>query len=111
VKSGGHGYPGFSSTKGILIYTRNFSQVTYDAVAGTVVVGTGLIWDAVYERLEEHKVVVLGGRATGVGGRRNFLDRSFLNLCRVTDRRRRLVARRRLAPEGSPAFCTLTGRR
>ncbi|KAF9648761.1 FAD-binding domain-containing protein [Thelephora ganbajun] len=68
VKSGGHTMnPGFSSTKGIHIYTGKFSQVTYDAASGTAVIGTGLIWDNVYQRLQEHHVNVVGGRVTGVG--------------------------------------------
>ena len=67
VKSGGHtANPGFSSTKGVHIYTGKFSQVTYDKSSGTVVIGSGLIWDTVYERLQEHRVSVVGGRVTGV---------------------------------------------
>jgi FAD/FMN-containing dehydrogenase len=70
VKSGGHSAnPGFSSTKGIQIYTGKFSQVTYDAASGTAVIGTGLIWDNVYQQLQAHNVNVLGGRVTGVSGR------------------------------------------
>jgi FAD/FMN-containing dehydrogenase len=65
--SGGHATnPGFSSTKGIHIYTGKFSQVTYDADSGTAVIGTGLIWDNVYQQLQEHNVTVLGGRISGV---------------------------------------------
>lgn len=80
VKSGGHATnPGFSSTKGIHIYTGKFSQVTYDPTHGTVVVGTGLIWDNVYQGLQEHEVIVLGGRVTGVSGR-DFFGRGVLNL-------------------------------
>jgi len=78
--SGGHATnPGFSSTKGIHIYTRKFSQVTYDAASGTVVIGTGLTWDAVYQRLNDHRVSVVGGRVEGVSGYRDFLSRSILN--------------------------------
>jgi FAD/FMN-containing dehydrogenase len=67
--SGGHtGNPGFSSTEGIHIYTGRFSQVTYDAASGTATIGTGLIWDEVYQQLQEHNVNVLGGRITGVSG-------------------------------------------
>ena len=70
MKSGGHtSNPGFSSTKGIHIYTGKFSQVTYDAASGTAVIGSGLIWDTVYQRLQEHCVSVVGGRVTGVSGR------------------------------------------
>jgi len=41
--------------------------MTYDAaVSGTAVVGSGLIWDTVYERIREHNAVVLGGFVIGV---------------------------------------------
>ena len=71
VKSGGHTTnPGFSSTEGIQIYTGRFSQVTYDAASGTAVIGSGLIWDTVYERLQDNNVTVLGGRVTGVSSNR-----------------------------------------
>jgi FAD/FMN-containing dehydrogenase len=67
--SGGHTTnPGFSSTEGIQIYTGRFSQVTYDAASGTATIGTGLIWDNVYQQLQEHNVTVLGGRVPGVSG-------------------------------------------
>ena len=78
VKSGGHTMnPGFSSTKGIHIYTGKFSQVTYDAASGTAVIGTGLIWDTVHEQLQRYNVAVVGGRVSGVSERRNCF------LCRV----------------------------
>jgi len=80
VKSGGHIMnPGFSSTVGIQIYTGKFSQVTYDPTSGTVIVGSGLIWDTVYQRLQEHNVTVVGGRVTGVSGRRDSIGRATLN--------------------------------
>ena len=70
VKSGGHtANPGFSSTEGVHIYTGKFSQVAYDAASGTAVIGSGLIWDNVYQQLQEHNATVLGGRSTGVRGR------------------------------------------
>jgi len=77
--SGGHATnPGFSSTKGIHIYTGKFSQVTYDAVSGTAVIGTGLTWGAVYQRLQDYRVSVLGGRVNEVSGCHDSL-RSILN--------------------------------
>lgn len=67
VMSGGHtANPGFSSTTGIHIYTGKFSQVTYDAKSGTAVIGTGLIWENVYQRLLDYNVTAVGGRVTGV---------------------------------------------
>jgi len=87
VKSGGRtSNPGFSSTKGIHIYTAKFSQVTYDAVSGTAVIGTGLAWETVYQRLQDHRVSVLGGRMTGVSGYRDYLTRSVLNLVPVVSK-------------------------
>ena len=78
MKSGGHtANPGFSSTKGIQIYTKKFSQVTYDAASSTAVIGTGLVWDTVYEQLQDHGVVVLGGRVTGASERRSFFVGMF----------------------------------
>ena len=58
--------PGFSSTEGIHIYTGKFSQVTYDADSRTAVIGSGLVWDTVYDRLQDYDVTVVGGRASGV---------------------------------------------
>ena len=73
VMSGGHTInPGFSSTKGVHIYLGRFSQVTYDAASRTAVVGSGLIWDTVHEKLQDHDVMVVGPRATGVSGYHNF---------------------------------------
>jgi len=84
--------------------------VTYDAAASTAVIGTGLIWDTVYEKLLDHGVIVLGARCTGVSERRNPLGRTVLIPCYATGRRWWLAARRRFVPGGSPAFCTLTSR-
>ncbi|KAJ7107008.1 FAD-binding domain-containing protein [Mycena epipterygia] len=68
VKGGGHSAnPGFSSTPGVHISMTRFSGVTYDAASGTATIGTGLIWDDVYEALAPHGVNVVGGRVTGVG--------------------------------------------
>ncbi|KAH0585598.1 hypothetical protein H2248_008828 [Termitomyces sp. 'cryptogamus'] len=68
VKGGGHASnPGFSSTNGIQISMKPFSEVTYDAESQTVVIGAGLIWDDVYAALAPYGVSVVGGRVTGVG--------------------------------------------
>ncbi|KAG9308233.1 FAD-binding domain-containing protein [Chiua virens] len=68
VKGGGHATnPGFSSTEGIQIAMSRFSEVTYDPVTQTVIVGAGLTWDEVYEALEPYGVNVAGGRIAGVG--------------------------------------------
>ncbi|KAI0700209.1 FAD-binding domain-containing protein [Cytidiella melzeri] len=68
VKGGGHATnPGYSSTSGVHIAMSRFNEVTYDANSQTATVGTGLIWDDVYEALEPFGVNVVGGRVTGVG--------------------------------------------
>ncbi|KAG6908410.1 hypothetical protein DXG01_004771 [Tephrocybe rancida] len=68
VKGGGHASnPEFSSTTGVHINMKQFSEVTYDAALQTAVIGAGLIWDDVYAALAPHNVNVVGGRVTGVG--------------------------------------------
>ena len=111
VKSGGHTFnPGFSSTKGIQIYTGRFSQVTYDPASGTAVIGSGLIWDTVYERLQDHDAIVLGGRVTGVNELLDSLGQNILN-CHVTGRRGWLYTRRRSVSDGSLSLSVLTDHR
>ncbi|PFH46241.1 hypothetical protein AMATHDRAFT_77754 [Amanita thiersii Skay4041] len=71
VRSGGHATnPGFSSTPGVQIAMFRFNEVTYHPESQTAVIGSGLIFDDVYARLEPHNVSVLGGRVSeiGVGG-------------------------------------------
>ena len=40
--------------------------MTYDAASNTAVIGTGLVFDTVYQRLLDYGVTVVGGRVTGV---------------------------------------------
>ena len=80
MKSGGHTVnPGFSSTEGIHIYTRRFSQVTYNATSSTAVIGTGLTWETAYERLQDYGVSIVGARATGVSELRGSFALRVLN--------------------------------
>lgn len=51
----------------------------YDATSGTAVIGSGLVWDTVYERLQEYNVSVVGGRVTGVSGYCDYSSRCILN--------------------------------
>ncbi|KAL0567255.1 hypothetical protein V5O48_014742 [Marasmius crinis-equi] len=68
VKGGGHTTNvNFSSTTGVQIAMTRFSEVTYDAQSQTAVIGSGLIWDDVYEALAPYNVNVVGGRVSGVG--------------------------------------------
>ncbi|KAJ7581443.1 FAD dependent oxidoreductase [Mycena floridula] len=68
VKGGGHtSNPGFSSTTGVHISMTRFNQVTYDSATETATIGTGLVWDDVYEVLNPMGVNVVGGRVTNVG--------------------------------------------
>jgi FAD/FMN-containing dehydrogenase len=72
IKSGGHcPNVNFSSiANGPLISMSNFTEVTYDAKAGTVRVGAGNRWEDVQAALDPHNVAVVGGRVghVGVGG-------------------------------------------
>ncbi|TFK34307.1 FAD-binding domain-containing protein [Crucibulum laeve] len=65
--SGHHTGPGFSSTKGVQISMRQFTEVKYNKESQTVDIGPGLLFDDVYEALEPHGVNVVGARAMGVG--------------------------------------------
>ena len=68
INGGGHSLnPGFSSSTGIQISMRRFRKVVYYSNNQTVDVGSGLIWDDVYESLAPYNVSVLGGRVSGVG--------------------------------------------
>ncbi|KAG2359542.1 FAD-binding domain-containing protein [Suillus spraguei] len=68
VKGGGHSpNPGFSSTLGVQIAMRLFSEVVYDQNAQTVTFGMGLVWEDVYSALLQYNVTVVGGRSFGVG--------------------------------------------
>jgi hypothetical protein len=44
-----------------------FSQVVYSSYAQTATIGSGLIWDDVYDALQPYGVSVVGGRTSGVG--------------------------------------------
>ncbi|KAH9931578.1 FAD dependent oxidoreductase [Fomitopsis serialis] len=68
VKSGGHNTnPGFSSATGVQIAMSRFNNITIDSTAQTATIGAGLIFDEIYAALEEHGVMILGARATGIG--------------------------------------------
>jgi FAD/FMN-containing dehydrogenase len=44
-----------------------FNNVAYDPVSETADIGTGLIFDDVYDALAPYNVSVLGGRVSGLG--------------------------------------------
>lgn len=68
VKGGGHAFnPNFSSTAGVQIALTRFNQVNVNKASETVEIGTGLIWDEVYDVLQPQNLTVVGGRVTGVG--------------------------------------------
>ena len=68
IKSGGHNTnPGFSSTPGVQIALTRLNNISIDPVSQTTTFGPGLIYDELYAALEEHGVMVLGSRATGIG--------------------------------------------
>lgn len=68
VQSGGHsGNPGFSSTKGIQITMSGFKQVKFNSHTKTVDIGTGNLWDDVYDAIKDTGYQIVGGRVSGVG--------------------------------------------
>ena len=44
-----------------------FNNISIDPNAQTTTFGPGLIYDELYATLEDHGVMVLGSRATGIG--------------------------------------------
>ncbi|KAG2356935.1 hypothetical protein BDR07DRAFT_1299082 [Suillus spraguei] len=68
IKSGGHAAnAGFSSTPGVQIAMYSFSDVVYNSTTQTATVGTGLLWDDVYVKLEQYGVTVVGAKVTAIG--------------------------------------------
>ena len=59
--------PGFSSTPGVQIALTRLNNISIDSDSQTTTFGPGLIYDELYAALEEHGVMVLGSRATGIG--------------------------------------------
>jgi FAD/FMN-containing dehydrogenase len=49
------------------IALTRFNQVTYSKSTQTAIVGAGLTWDVVYEKIAKFGVNVVGGRISGVG--------------------------------------------
>lgn len=69
VKGGGHtGFPGASSIEdGITVSLEEMNEITLSLDKKTVEVGPGNRWGAVYSKLEEQNLAVVGGRASDVG--------------------------------------------
>ena len=69
IRGGGHTpFEGWANIdKGILISTSNLTDIVYDAISETVVVGAGNRWSDIYSHLEASSRMVLGGRVPDVG--------------------------------------------
>lgn len=59
--------PGFSSTPGVQISMIRFSEVIYISSTETVEIGSGLVFDEVYDALAPYNRSVAGGRLAGIG--------------------------------------------
>ena len=46
---------------------NRFNTVQYHASSQTADIGVGLVWDDVYEQLQQFNVTVIGGRVAGIG--------------------------------------------
>ncbi|KAL1603089.1 hypothetical protein SLS59_004746 [Nothophoma quercina] len=69
VKGGGHtGFPGASSIEGgITVSLENMNEITLSGDKKTAIIGPGNRWGAVYTKLAEQNLTVIGGRASDVG--------------------------------------------
>jgi hypothetical protein len=65
VRSGGHCFAGFSSTRGVLLDLTSMSSVI--VAGGVVSVGAGARLGELYERLAEHGLTVPAGTCPSVG--------------------------------------------
>ena len=69
VKGGGHtAFPGASSIEGgITVSLESMNEITLSSDAKTAAIGPGNRWGAVYTKLAEQNLTVIGGRASDVG--------------------------------------------
>ena len=69
VKGGGHtGYPGASSIEGgITVSLESMNEITLSKDKKTAAIGPGNRWGAIYTKLAEQNLTVIGGRASDVG--------------------------------------------
>ncbi|KAK4898462.1 hypothetical protein LTR27_004059 [Elasticomyces elasticus] len=69
VKSGGHGhFAGQSCVEaGVQFDLAKLDTISIQRSTGTVLVGTGCRWGAVYEKLQPEGLMAIGGRAASVG--------------------------------------------
>jgi hypothetical protein len=69
VKGGGHtSFPGASSIEdGITVSLENMNEITLSSDKKTAFIGPGNRWGAVYSKLGEQNLAVIGGRASDVG--------------------------------------------
>jgi hypothetical protein len=69
VKGGGHtSFPGASSIEdGITVSLENMNEITLSSNKKTAFIGPGNRWGAVYSKLGEQNLAVIGGRASDVG--------------------------------------------
>lgn len=69
TKGGGHtGFPGASSIQdGITVSLEYMNDIMLSGDKKTAVIGPGNRWGAIYTKLAEHNLTVIGGRASDVG--------------------------------------------
>ena len=53
--------PGFSSTSGVEISMTRFNNIEINHATGTVVLGSGVIWDQAYAALNSTGLNIVGG--------------------------------------------------
>lgn len=69
TKGGGHtAFPGASSIEGgITVSLESMNEITLSADKKTAAIGPGNRWGAVYTKLADQDLTVIGGRASDVG--------------------------------------------
>jgi FAD/FMN-containing dehydrogenase len=69
IKGGGHtAFPGASTIEGgIIVALERMNEITISSDKKIATIGPGNRWGAVYTKLAEQDLVVVGGRASDVG--------------------------------------------
>ncbi len=77
LRSGGHGYEGFSQSASVVIDTRLMSKVTIDTAGGTATVGAGAALGDIYKQIGAKGLAIPAGSCPTVGVSGHVLGGGF----------------------------------
>lgn len=83
LRSGGHGYEGFSQSTGVVIDTRLMNKVEIDTAGGILTVGAGAALGDIYKQIAAKRFAFPGGSCPTVGVSGHALGGGFGLLARA----------------------------